>query len=168
MMPAGATGLPRGKFDLVFTTNPKTPGLVGFYDKGGPPKSYGVVWITDEQGGYIRTIDRWGMAFRDSNLHEYTNSILFACPVDKDLDAITKATPIGHLPRMAEWKGDTWNGKLAKDGKYVLHILSQIDEDADNHVSEWKFPFTKGRMPFTITAPAEPPQRDLTITYTPQ
>lgn len=165
---AGATVLPRGKLDLTFTTSPKTPGLVGFYDKGGPPKSYGAVWITDEQGGYIKTIDRWGAAFRDSNLYEYTNSILFACQVDKDLDAITKATPIGHLPRSASWDGYTWNGKLAKDGKYVLHILSQIDEDAETHVPEYTFSFTKGRMPFTIQAPSVPPQRDLTLTYTPQ
>jgi hypothetical protein len=145
----GAGALPRGKLDIAFTTIPPAPEWLGmgFYDKGGPSLTYGTVWITDDKGRLVKTLERWGIEYWYGNQYDYVSPF---APPGCSIDVVAQATKVfaGHLPHMVPWDGHNFEGKLAKDGDYILWILVEIDEN--EHI----------RM--------KPAHTGLTLTYTPQ
>src|SRR5262249_37739340 len=107
---SGATGLQRGSMTMAFTTTPPRPGVVGFFDKGGPPLNAGAVWITDAEGRYVKTLDHWGTSiYSMAKLSRYTK-FLSAC--SQDADVTSRATLRGHMAHQLAWNGTNFAGKI--------------------------------------------------------
>lgn len=153
-----------GKLDLTFTPA-VPPGVVGHYDS--PIEGHvaaAVVWIEDENGALVKTVDFWGGLICFGALVEYTSRFVGGCTVD----VITRPTLHGYDPVSTSWDGKGLHGKVVPDGNYTLVIDVQIDEELPHHMELFKVPFTKGSMAYVITSPPMPPQTDLTLTYTPE
>jgi hypothetical protein len=154
---------PGGHVDIAFTPA-VAPGVKGDYDNDATGHvSAAAIWIEDDHGALVKTLDLWCYSpFCLRCLPEYYARFAGGC----ELDAVTRATLHAYEPWVKTWDGTSLHGAVVPDGNYTLNIDLQIDE---HHTMDLvKLPFTKGRMPFVITAPSMPPQTGLTLTYTPQ
>jgi hypothetical protein len=152
---------PAGMLHLAFTVT-VAPGVVGHWDKmyGGSLNS-GAIWIEDEAGALVKTVQWWGPGpFSLDRLARYTSRYL--CNVD----VIATPTQMSYQLHDLMWDGMSTHGKAVKDGNYTLLMDIQIDEDHPMDVTT--IPFVKGRAPFMMQPPDLPPHTGLTIDYEPK
>lgn len=114
------------------------------------PRNVGAIWIEREDGGFVRTLERWA-AVRAQHLVQWN-----AASGGNLVDAITSATSDDHRARALEWDLRDADGQPAPAGVYRLRV--EVTEDNSNgggadsrHVA---IPFTLGQGP-TVVAPAD-------------
>jgi hypothetical protein len=155
-----------GTLTITYTTVPPAdaPPGAGQYDykTGQTLPNYGVVWVTDSMGRYVKTLEGWYGQFVFGSLGLYINKRSF-CPAE--VDVIAKPTLPDHQAHLVTWDMRSAKNPVVPDGMYQLWIDVQIDE---NHaMPPVTVPFEKGTMPWTMMIPPAPPQTGLTLTYTP-
>lgn len=153
-----------GKLDLAFSPI-APPGVVGHYDgliEGQVAAA--IMWIEDANGALVKTIDLRGGLICFGALYDYSSRFANGCTID----AIARPTIQRGTPISSSWDGKGLHGKVVPDGNYTLVIDVQIDEELPHHMELFKVPFTKGSMPYVMTAAPMPPQSDLTLAYTPE
>lgn len=158
---AGAAAAPGGKLTVTFTPAPP-PGAMKGLGAVTTTQNCGVVWIEEQNGALVKTLDFWGGAICFSSLVDYTGRFVSGCPID----VVTRPTMHAYTPLSLSWDGESLHGEVLQDGDYTLAIDVQID---DLHpIPTFKIPFTKGRTPFVLRPAPMSPQSDLTLTYTPE
>lgn len=87
--------------------------------QGGPyaPKNIGAIWVQDEQGRWLRTLELWA-AVRIRYLTGYRD----ANPMRNQVDAITRATSATHGLHALHWDMRDAQGQLVPDGEYSFMI----------------------------------------------
>lgn len=150
-----------GKLTLTYTPMPPPGVTMGYWDRPPLKPSYGVVWIEDAMGRFVKTLEFWGMTiYIQANLHDYLGKRTY-CPVD----VVAQATHFDYSPHTTTWDGKSSKGFVVPDGPYVLWIDIQIDER--NPMPSYRIDFMKGSDAITITPPPMAPQTGTTLTYTP-
>ena len=152
---------PGGNMTLTYTTTIPATVPMGYWDMNGLKPNFGVVWIEDDMGRFVKTVEFWGkVIYVAANLHDYLLKRVY-CPVD----VTAGATLYDYAQHMVTWDGKDSKGHVVPDGAYVLWIDVQIDER--NPMLPYRIDFTKGRVPLTITPAPAPPQTGTTLTYSP-
>jgi hypothetical protein len=160
---AGVTDL-AGSLSIAFATNLPH----GNYDLEVPQPFWnaGVVWIEDDKGHYVKTLEYWKAVKFPLAMKGYLfKSLRYNCPLD--MDVVATATLRAHQAHMAMWNGKDANGHVVPDGNYKLMIEVQIDETHIQPINS--VPFMKGRTP-SMQSPADGSLTGLmgvTLTYTP-
>lgn len=163
----GSTALDRGHAYFEFTTIQPRPGVVGQYDNGGPPVNVGAVWITDDRGRYVKTLEYWGLSFFSvAKLGNYTKPFRDDCP--QDVDVTSQATFHGHTTHKLTWSGRNFAGKIANDGDYILYLEVHIDEHEEKSHGTLRVQVHEGPHPVPLRGPSKPPHTGLSFSYTPE
>jgi hypothetical protein len=160
---APATAAHGGMLTLTYTPTLPVGVTKGWWDSadGTLKPTFGVIWIEDPMGRFVKTLEFWGMTiYIQANLHDYLLKRTY-CPID----TVSQATRFDYSQHMTTWDGTSSKGFVVPDGPYVLWIDIQMDER--NPMPSYRIDFMKGDKPFTITPPPVPPQTGTTLTYTP-
>jgi hypothetical protein len=151
-----------GTLHIEFTSTPPYPGVVTKYNQ--PPNgdvNGGVIWIEDQNGALVKTLDYWGGPTCLQALLAYIMKNLGGCKID----TVARATVNAYEHNTYDWNSKSLHGSIVPDGNYTLLIDVQID--GEHPLPIGSVPFTESRMPFTISVPSMPPQTGLTLTYMP-
>jgi Predicted periplasmic protein (DUF2271) len=103
-------GVVVGKRELIFQFT--TVSRNGKY----APKNVGAVWITDNSGSFVKTLELWA-AKRSEHLVKW-NSVTGANIVD----AVTGATRGSHGAHEVTWDGTNVSGGQVADGEYSVNV----------------------------------------------
>ncbi len=93
-----------------FTVKTSSPG--GSFS----PKNIGVIWIEDENGNFVKTLNRWANK-RKKYLYTWKKS-----SNGNIVDAITSATKSSHTTHTATWNVKDFNGDTVPNGNYKLRV----------------------------------------------
>lgn len=130
------------------------------------PRNCGAVWIEDENGKFIKTIERW-TAIRERYLQSWSRASggwgfsFFGTSNNPDqVDAVTSGTLSRHQMHMSTWNMKNVEGDVVPDGKY-----SVVVEVSEGSPGVGRIDFVKGPMDQTLTGDA-PVFSNMTVTYT--
>lgn len=130
-------------------------------DYGGKykEKNAGVIWITDGEGKFIRTLEVWA-GRRANHLHIW----LDGTGGDR-ADAITGATLTVQKLHVVTWDCTAKDGAVLPYGKYIAHIEFTSNSSQGLYMTT---PFDRGADPAQFnTPPAEGFPMGATVTYQP-
>lgn len=157
-----AAGELPGQLNIEFKTA-ITPGITGTFDSTSTDSpNCGVVWIQDEHGALVKTLDYWASRICSTTLVAYNSQFLGSCTID----VMTRPSMHSYAVNDYVWNGESLHGTVVPDGNYKLMIDVQIDDD--HPIDTYELPFTKGRTPYVLKEQPLPPQTGLTLTYTPR
>lgn len=108
------------------------------------PKNIGAIWVEDERGRFVKTLERWALT-----RVRYLRSFQAASQGDV-MDAITSATLNQHVTHEVTWNLATSTGMSVPHGEYRI-VLEQTDLDGTGVVHY--VPFTLGAEPLSLTPP---------------
>lgn len=80
------------------------------------PKNVGAVWVTREDGAFVKTLELWGSK-RAKHLVKWN-----AASSGNVVDAVTGATRKAHGPHEVYWDGTDVAGLSAVQGSYEVHV----------------------------------------------
>lgn len=86
------------------------------FDGEYAPRNVGAVWITDEQGVFVKTLEKWAVK-RSKYLVKWK-----AASGGSTVDAVTGATRAQHGAHSLEWDATDADGKLVPDGVYRIYL----------------------------------------------
>jgi hypothetical protein len=156
-IPSSADGLPAGasRLQLGVTTTP-TGGQYA-------PRNVVAVWIEDQAGAFVKTIDRWANV-RKQHLVAWT-----IAAGANDADAVSGATRQDHATPLAiTWDLTDRAGVVVPDGTYTVRMEStdlNANQAAQNN--QGTFTFVKGPAPDTQTGLSSGGFVDVSIQFTP-
>jgi hypothetical protein len=121
------------------------------------------VWITNQGGTFVRTIDRWA-SIRRQYLLAWTQAAGAT-----DADAVSGATRSTHDdPVTITWDLRNRQNAIVPDGTYRIRLeLADRNATAPNQNNQGTFTFVKGAQPQTQTGLTNGGFTDVTIQYTP-
>lgn len=126
-------GFVDGETDTPATAAPQEPGPCSVavtvttvsYDGEFAPKNVGAVWITREDGRFVRTLEVWGRK-------RIEHAVAWIAATDgNDVDAVTGATRKRHGTHSLEWNCRDADGAEAAPGRYVLNVEFSEDNSAE-------------------------------------
>ncbi|MDD9944782.1 MAG: DUF2271 domain-containing protein, partial [Myxococcales bacterium] len=152
---------------------PVGPGMltVSFMSKGPggryAPRNCGAVWIEDENGQFVKTIERW-TRIRQSYLRNWNRASggwgfsFFGGSTDNpdQVDVVTAGTLRNHEMHMSTWNMKNVDGEVVPDGKY-----SVVVEVSEGNPGVDRVEFEKGPMPQMITGDGSV-FSNMTVNYT--
>jgi hypothetical protein len=145
------------KLTVMVTTSPTAP------PNTYSPRHIAVVWIEDQAGTFIKTIDRHAGVRRPSLVG------WIAKAGQTDVDAVTSATIANHTaPLSLTWDLKDKTGTVVPDGIYTVR-METADENATTVAqnNEGMFTFVKGAAPQTQTGLSNGGFSAVSITFTP-
>lgn len=81
------------------------------------PKNIGAIWIEDESGAYVRSIEVWA-GIRKRDLRQYVSKL----GGRKDTDVTTSATLRAHRAHEVTWDLKDSSGAVVPAGAYKLYV----------------------------------------------
>lgn len=151
---------------------PAGPGMltVAFKSKGPggryAPRNCGAVWIEDESGDFVKTIERW-TAIRERYLEHWTSasggwgfSFFGNTGQNPDqVDVVTAGTLSSHQMHMSTWNMKDVDGEVVPDGKYTVVV-----EVSEGSSGVGRVEFVKGPMEQMLTGESSV-FTDMKVTY---
>lgn len=90
------------------------------------PDNVGAVWITDESGVFVRTLERWGS-------RRLKHAVAWRASSDgNEVDAITGATEHTHVPHDVVWDCRDVSGAVRDAGAYQVHAEFTEEDSAED------------------------------------
>lgn len=123
----------------TFTYDVTTTTYGGHYS----PREVGAIWITDANGKFVKTLERWGTTRIKNAVHWEKSS------GGNVVDAITGATELFPKTHQLSWDCKV-AGAAVPDGDYFLNEEYTEDNSASNAQTPSRFvqvPFKKSAMP---------------------
>ena len=128
------------------------------------PRNVGAVWVTNEAGTFIKTLEEWGTR-RYSNLVAWRKS-----SGGNTVDAVTGATRSSASAHSSTWNCSNVDEAAVPAGNYFVNV-----EFVENNVSAsgvgagplWKEAFAVGTAPATLTPAADKSYTNKKIVFTP-
>lgn len=130
------------------------------------PRNCGAVWIEDESGTFVKTIERW-TAIRESYLGNWRMasggwgfSIFGGGGNNPDqVDVVTAGTLSRHQMHMSTWNMKNVDGEVVPDGKYQVVV-----EVSEGNSEVGRVEFVKGPMPQMLKGESSV-FSNMTVTY---
>ena len=131
------------------------------------PRNCGAVWIEDEGGNFVKTIERW-TAIRDRYLENWTRASggwgfsFFGNTSDNpdQVDVVTAGTLSRHQMHMSTWNMKNVDGEVVPDGNYTVVV-----EVTEGSSGVGRVDFVKGPMDQMLTGDS-PVFNNMKVTYT--
>ena len=141
---------------ITFTTSPSAGGVYA-------PAHVLAVWIQDQGGAIVKTIDRRADV-RRQHLVAWSQLAGLA-----DVDAITGATRIGHdTPLTIGWDLKDRQGAIVPDGTYTIRMeVADVNATQPGENNQGTFTFVKGTDPQVQTGLTDGGFTNVSITFTP-
>jgi len=158
---------PNGSF-IVNTIRNLTDGSLSFtvrtatYNGQYAPRNAGVIWITNSNNQFVKTIKIWAATYRYTLIRWINSS------GQNTQGAITGASLNSHQLHSVTWNGKDYAGNTVPDGDYKINVeFTEHNASASNMGKFKQVTFTKGSEPVSLTIPNETYFRDMTLTWTP-
>lgn len=156
-MADGSTGgSGTAKLQITVTTSP-TPGA------DYAPNNVVAVWIEDQAGTFVKTIDRWASA-RKQHLVAWTLKAGLA-----DADAVSGATRASHAtPLTITWDLKDRQNAVVADGTYTIRMeVADQNSVAPDQNNQGTFTFVKSADPQSQTGLSNGGFTNVSIDFTP-
>lgn len=133
------------------------------------PRNCGAVWIEDESGEFVKTIERW-TAIRERYLENWSMasggwgfSFLGGSTATNpdQVDVVSAGTLSRHQMHMSKWNMKNVEGQVVPDGKYTVVV-----EVSEGNAEVGRVDFVKGPMPQMLKGES-PVFSNMTVTYSP-
>jgi hypothetical protein len=149
--------VPNGEIQMTASSAPQNAA------GGFAPNNSVAVWVEDEQGTFVKTIDRYS-AVRTQHLVAWNQA---AGP--GDMDSVSGASRLNHTtPLSITWKLKDRNKQPIPDGTYTIRVeITEVNAVDAGQNQQATFTFTKGPEPETQTGLANGGLTNVSITYTP-
>ncbi len=132
------------------------------YNGGYAPRNAGVIWVTDSNNQFVKTIKVWANSYR------YTLIRWIASSSQNMTGAITSASLNSHQLHNVTWNGKNWQNTEMPDGTYKFNIeFTEHNATAANMGKYKQVTFTKGSEPVTLTLPNETYFQNMSLNWTP-
>lgn len=132
------------------------------YNGAYAPRNAGVIWITNAQGQFVKTIKVWANQYRSTLVRWVNNS------GQNTQGALTGASLNNHQLHNITWNGNNYQGTEAPDGTYTVNIeFTEHNAHAGNMGKFKQVSFTKGPEAVNLTIPNETYFRDMSLSWTP-
>jgi flagellar hook assembly protein FlgD len=145
-----------------------TPGTASFgvrtvtYNGNYAPQNAGVIWVTDSNNQFVKTIKIWASSYR------YTLIRWIASSSQNMTGAITSASLNNHQLHNVQWDGYNWQNSPMPDGEYKFNIeFTEHNASASNLGKFKQVVFAKGSEPVDLTIPNETYFRDMSLAWEP-
>jgi len=126
------------------------------------PRNAGVIWITNSQNQFIKTIKIWASNYR------YTLIRWIASSGQNTTGAVTSASYNNHQLHNISWNAKNYQNQTVPDGEYKINIeFTEHNANANNLGKFKQVTFVKGSEPIDITIPNEAYFRDMHLTWLP-
>lgn len=144
--------------DGTATYTARTVTYNGFYG----PRNAGVIWVTDADNNFVKTIKVW------ANTYRYTLVRWIANSSQNMVGAITSASLNNHQLHNVQWNGKNWQNQDMPDGTYKINIEFTEHNASTANLGKYKqIVFTKGTEPVTLTLPNESYFQNLSLSWAP-
>ena len=142
--------------DMTFSVRTST------YNGPYAPNNAGVIWITNSQNQFVKTIKIWAATYRYTLIRWINSSS------QNTQGAITSASLTSHQLHNINWNGKDYQGNDVPDGDYKINVeFTEHNASASNMGKFKQVTFTKGSAPVNQTIPNETYFRDMLLTWTP-
>lgn len=132
------------------------------YNGAYAPRNAGVIWITDSNNQFVKTVKVW------ANNYRYTLIRWIANSSQNTTGAITGASVNTHRLHEVSWNGKNYQNIDMPDGEYKFNVeFTEHNATAANLGKFTQVSFIKGTQPVTLTIPNETYFRDMSLTWTP-
>ncbi len=126
------------------------------------PRNAGVIWVTDSNNQFVKTIKVWASNYR------YTLRRWIASSNQNTTGAITSASLNSHQLHNVSWDGRNSQNTEMPDGTYKFNIeFTEHNATASNMGKYKQVSFVKGTEPVDLVIPNETYFRDFSLTWTP-
>jgi hypothetical protein len=146
-----------GKVQVQFTTRPT--------GQNYSPRHVLAVWVTDANGGFVRTLLLQAAQQRNRLVVWQQNAPQNLAGLT---DAMTGATARTHETVRVEWDCCNAAGKLVPDGRYFIMVEFTERNGAGPVLPRGYLQVEKGPQPFTFKPKKLNYFKDLAVVYTPQ
>ena len=112
------------------------------------PRNVGAVWITNEAGKFVKTLEEWGLR-RYSNLYAWRKS-----SGGNTVDAVTGATRSTASAHSSTWNCTDLGGGHVPTGTYFVNaefVENNVSSSGSGAGPTWKEAFIVGTAPVTLT-----------------
>jgi hypothetical protein len=146
---------PTGSLRITATTTTKG----GVY----APNNVVAVWVENDQGAIVKTIDRWS-SVRTQYLLEWNTAAGAG-----DVDSVSGASRTSHTtPLTIQWKLKGRDQQVIPDGTYTIRMEStESNATSIADTNEGTFTFTKGAAPESQTGLSNGGFTNVSIDFTP-
>jgi len=126
------------------------------------PRNAGVIWVTDSNNQFVKTIKVWASNYR------YTLRRWIASSGQNTTGAITSASLNNHQLHNVSWNGLNWQNAEMPDGTYKFNIEFTEHNATTSNMGKYKqVSFVKGPDPVDLEIPNETYFQNLSLTWTP-
>lgn len=126
------------------------------------PRNAGVIWVTDSNNQFVKTIKIW------ANNYRYTLIRWIASSSQNMTGAITSASLNSHQLHNVSWDGKNYQNVAMPDGEYKFNVeFTEHNAHAGNMGKYKQVAFTKGPDPVTLTIPNESYFQNMSLNWTP-
>ncbi len=145
-----------------------TDGTMGFsvrtvtYNGPYAPRNAGVIWVTNAQNQFVKTIKVW------ANTYRWTLVRWIGSSGQNTTGAVTSASLNSHQLHNVTWNGKNWQNMDMPDGEYKVNVEFTEHNATVNNMGKYRqVSFIKGSEPVDLTIPNETYFRDMRLTWTP-
>ncbi|HNZ07689.1 MAG TPA: DUF2271 domain-containing protein [Candidatus Cloacimonadota bacterium] len=132
------------------------------YNGAYAPRNAGVIWITNSQNQFIKTIKIWANSYR------YTLIRWIASSGQNTTGAVTSASYNNHQLHNVTWNGKNYQNQDVPDGEYKINVeFTEHNANANNLGKFKQVTFVKGPDPIDINIPNESYFRDMHLVWQP-
>lgn len=126
------------------------------------PRNAGVIWITNSQNQFIKTLKIWAASYRLTLIRWIQNS------GNNTIGAITSASLSNHQLHNVSWDGKDYQNIEVPDGEYKINVeFTEHNATASNLGKFKSITYTKGNVAFFNTYPNEAYFSDLSLGWEP-
>lgn len=127
------------------------------------PNNAGVIWVTDSNNQFVKTIKVWASSYR------YTLVRWIASSSQNTTGAITSASYTSHQLHQVNWNGKNWQNVDMPDGDYKFNVEFTEHNASVSNMGKYKqMTFTKGSDPVNLTLPNESFFQNLSVNWAPE
>lgn len=151
---------------VIFGDLRDTEGTLSFsvrtatYNGAYAPRNAGVIWITNAQNQFVKTIKIWAATYR------YTLIRWIASSGQNTTGAVTSASYNTHQLHNVTWNGKNYQNQDVPDGEYKINVeFTEHNATASNLGKFKQISFVKGPEPIDITIPNESYFRDMRVIW---
>ena len=110
------------------------------------PKNIGAIWIADQSGNFIRSLEVWAKA-RVNYLTQWNSATSKAGASGSRVDIVSQATLSSHKAHSVTWNCQDFKRAAVPDGTYRVYFeITDFDGAGPNRFEQ----FTKGPAPVTL------------------
>ncbi|GAB1468739.1 hypothetical protein MASR2M64_14900 [Candidatus Cloacimonadota bacterium] len=148
----------RNMTDGSATFNVRTATYNGQY----APKNAGVIWITNSQNQFVKTVKIWASSYRSALVRWISSS------GQNTNGAITSASINTHQLHNITWNGTNAQGVAVPDGDYKFNVeFAEHNANSSNMGKFKQVTFTKGSTPVNLTLTDETYFKNMSLTWVP-